>query len=154
MSRHVYSEIYLHITWHTDENVRILQGDIETYVHQFIRNRCRDTAGVFFHAIGGTDDHIHLAIQIEPHIVLSDFIGELKGACSHETNRHSGSKILSWQRGYGVVSFGRRNLPWVQEYIQNQREHHRQGSIFARLEGESPAEAGCQESEADYGSPI
>lgn len=30
---------------------------------------------------------------------------------------------LAWQTGYGVVSFGKRNLPWVVDYIRNQREH-------------------------------
>lgn len=157
MATHIYSEIFLHATWHTNENARILVADVESYVHQYIRSRCFDTAGVFFHGVGGIDDHIHLIVQIEPHVVISDFIGELKGASAHETNRHMGRKILSWQRGYGVVSFGRRNLPWVKEYVANQREHHRKASIFPRLEsscGESPAEAGCKEDPADYGSPI
>jgi hypothetical protein len=41
---------------------------------------------------------------------------------------------LQWQVGYGVVSFGTRDLPWVVEYIQNQREHHARSSTHERLE--------------------
>jgi hypothetical protein len=51
-----------------------------------------------------------------------------------------------WQGGYGVVSFGTRDLPWVVAYIENQREHHARGTIHERLERvekmESVAEAG------------
>jgi hypothetical protein len=44
------------------------------------------------------------------------------------------NKTLQWQVGYGVVSFGTRDLPWVRAYIQNQREHHAHGEIHERLE--------------------
>ncbi|HWL92861.1 MAG TPA: hypothetical protein VNT79_04950 [Phycisphaerae bacterium] len=61
-----------------------------------------------------------------------------------------GQKALEWQRGYGVVSFGKRNLNWVLDYVRRQREHHANGRIEARLEvcdspdnsEPSPAEAG------------
>lgn len=29
-------------------------------------------------------------------------------------------KALEWQRGYGVVSFGKRNLEWVLDYVRRQ----------------------------------
>jgi hypothetical protein len=53
-------------------------------------------------------------------------------------------KILQWQSGYGVVSFGTRRLDWVVEYIRNQREHHAKGTVHERLEritqdGDGPA---------------
>jgi hypothetical protein len=91
-------------------------------------------------------------------VSISELIGELKGSCAYEINRVQGRKTLNWQRGFGVVSFGRRNLQWVLDYITNQREHHTKGTTFERLEasssrGESPAEAGLQEEPAEYGSP-
>lgn len=155
MPSHIYSEIYLHVTWHTEGDLACINGTVESFIHNHLSNRCRETKGVYFHGVGGTDNHIHLAIQIEPHITISDLIGELKGSCSHDTNANLGRKLISWQRGYGVVSFGRRNLPWVQAYIRNQREHHAGNTTHNRLEAvdeslESPAEAGCQEDAADY----
>jgi hypothetical protein len=41
---------------------------------------------------------------------------------------------LYWQRGYGVVSFGKRNLPWVSQYIAQQKEHHARQGVVDRLE--------------------
>ena len=43
-------------------------------------------------------------------------------------------KLLDWQTGYGVVSFGTRDLEWVVRYIRNQKEHHRKGTTVERLE--------------------
>jgi hypothetical protein len=43
-------------------------------------------------------------------------------------------KILDWQSGYGVVSFGTRDLEWVVNYIRNQKEHHKRATTVERLE--------------------
>jgi hypothetical protein len=43
-------------------------------------------------------------------------------------------KVLEWQAGYGVVSFGTGDLPWVIEYVRNQREHHARATVHDRLE--------------------
>ncbi|MEN6452051.1 MAG: hypothetical protein ABFC96_16295 [Thermoguttaceae bacterium] len=60
----------------------------------------------------------------------------MKGACAHEANQlvGHGQSVLQWQTGYGVVSFGTRDLDWVKEYVRNQRQHHAQGKTFDRLE--------------------
>jgi Transposase IS200 like. len=72
----------------------------ERDLHGFLKNKIVETAGTYFHAIGGIEDHIHLAVSVKPTIVLDDWIGQLKGASSHEMG-----KSLQWQKGYGVVSF-------------------------------------------------
>ena len=45
-----------------------------------------------------------------------------------------GAKVLEWQVGYGVVSFGTKDLPWVKLYIQHQKEHHAKAFVHDRLE--------------------
>jgi hypothetical protein len=68
--------------------------------------------------------------------LISDFVGKLKGGTSHDVNQTLGhrQKELQWQTGYGVVSFGTRDLKWVIEYVRDQREHHERGTIAERLE--------------------
>ncbi len=43
-------------------------------------------------------------------------------------------KNLEWQNGYGIVSFGTKDLKWVVRYVLNQKEHHKTGKVFKRLE--------------------
>jgi putative transposase len=130
MSSHVFSEIYLHANWHTEQNKSILIPEVEAFVHTYIRNRCKTTKGVFFEECNGTENHVHLAVRIEPHVTISDFFGELKGGCSFEANKHFSRKFLYWQRGYGVVSFSKKHLPWVVEYVRRQKAHHAPGGVL------------------------
>jgi len=134
MSAHVFHEIYLHFNWHTKGDSPLLTPTLEPIVHEFLQSRCQSTNGVYFHAVGGTATHVHLAIHIEPQICISDLVGDLKGACSFEINKQKRFKALEWQRGFGVVSFGRKQLPWVNDYIARQKEHHQTGRVQARLE--------------------
>jgi putative transposase len=65
-----------------------------------------------------------------------DLFGQLKGASSHEVNQRlgKGRKLLEWQSGYGVLSFGSKDLEWVEAYIRNQRRHHALGTTHEQLE--------------------
>lgn len=98
--------------------------------------RQAETPGAFVHEIGGIETHVHMAVSIRPTLLISEFIGQLKGGSSHDVNQAIGrnQKVIEWQAGYGVVSFGTRDMPWVVEYIRNQREHHARGTVHERLE--------------------
>jgi putative transposase len=151
MSANYYAEINLHITWHTKQSAPLLTPKIEPMVHHSVRGKCINTPGVYIHEIGGIETHVHVCLSVAPTVHIAEFIGQLKGASSHEVNSKlgDGRKLLEWQSGYGVVSFGTRDLEWVKEYIRNQRQHHAQGTIQDRLERIAPAEeAEAQQREA------
>lgn len=77
---------------------------------------------------------LHLVFQMEPFVLLSECIGKIKGAGSHEMNKRFGAGTLKWQRGYGVVRFSKKHLPAVTRYVESQKEHHRGGTIKEVLE--------------------
>ena len=143
MSSHTFHEIYLHVNWHTKDSQPLITASVEPAIHAFFADRCRQFGGVTVHGIGGTPTHIHMAIQIEPQICISELIGDLKGACSHEINQQSRMKRLQWQRGFGVVSFGKKQLPWVLDYVAHQKEHPATGRTEPRLEWVSRDEDGA-----------
>ncbi len=135
MSRRCYWEIYLQLVWHTKRNFPFLVDAIEDRVHRFLKNRICRTPGAYVYETGGTEDHLHMAVSVPPTLLLSDWIGKLKGSSSHYLNqRFPGRGRMYWQDGYGVVSFGRRDLPFICEYIRRQKEHHARGTTIARLE--------------------
>ena len=149
MPRNVYSEINLHIVWHVKDNAAVLKDHVETQLRRYLRGRAMETAGLFWHECGGTDDHLHLVVSVPPTLLVSDWIGDLKGSSSHYINHEiANRKVLHWQIGYGVVSFGAKDLPWVLDYVRGQREHHARGAVQDRLERierddiGKPAEAG------------
>ena len=136
MSRNYYSEINLHLVWHTKNSLPLLTPTVEPLAHQSLTKRIVDWPGAFVHAIGGIETHVHVVVTVPPTLLISDFLGQLKGGSSHDVN-HRGpgnSKSLEWQAGYGVVSFGTGDLPWVVAYVRSQREHHANRTAQERLE--------------------
>lgn len=135
MSRNYHAEINLHLTWHTKQSLPLLTPDVETFTHRYLRGRLINTPGAFIHEIGGIETHVHLVVSVAPTILISELIGQLKGSSSHEANKQfGGGKVLQWQEGYGIVSFGTRDLEWVMEYVRNQKQRHAEGRIHDRLE--------------------
>ena len=149
MARHVYSEINLHITWHVKQSLPIISPEIEPCLHKYIRSYGLRPKGVIFHEIGGTETHVHIVVSIPPTLVIADWIGKLKGASSHYVNHELvNRKLLDWQTGYGVVSFGTKDIEWVIRYVQNQKEHHAKGSTVDRLERTEDDEAKADSAKA------
>ena len=136
MSRNSYAEINLHLTWHTKNSQPLLTPKIEEFAHKNLRQRLLGTSGLYFHEIGGTETHVHIAVSIPPTLLISTFIGELKGSSSYSINETfpGRNEKFAWQIGYGVVSFGTRDLEWVVRYIRNQKEHHKNNQVHDRLE--------------------
>ena len=107
---------------------------IENRLYQFLTHKILETPGARLHAIGGINTHIHIAISLQPNILVSDWVGKLKGSSAYYINHEIQPKALQWQRGYGIVTFGTKDLKWVIDYINDQKEHHRVGTIHGRLE--------------------
>ncbi|MBY0309127.1 MAG: IS200/IS605 family transposase [Phycisphaerales bacterium] len=135
MPRNVYWELYYHLVWRTKDGVPLRTAKVEPLTHRYLIHRVLQTAEAMVHAFGGIEDHVHMAVSLPPTTEIAKWVGDIKGACAHHINHGPcGLGALAWQTGYGVVSFGKRDLPWVVDYIKRQREHHAVSRIEDRLE--------------------
>jgi putative transposase len=142
MPRNVYWELFYHLIWRTKDSMPLLTERVEPLTHKYLIHRALQTTGALVHAVGGIEDHVHMAVSLPPTVAIATWVGDLKGACAHEINHGvCGRGALAWQTGYGVVSFGKADLPWVVDYIRGQREHHRSGRVVERLERITEIEA-------------
>src|SRR5258708_5869183 len=105
MSRNFYSEINLHVVFHTKKSLPLVTPEVEPLAWRSIRQKLINTPGVFVHEIGGIETHVHACFSIIPSLRPSDLIGQMKGVSSHDVNQRvgRGGKLLEWQAGYGVV---------------------------------------------------
>ena len=131
---HAFHAIFLHVNWHCHADKPLLRPKVELACRSYLEAYCEKHGGVRLLAVGGTETHVHLALQVEPTICPSEFIGKLKGAASHDLNKRFGRATVKWQVGYGVVSFAERDLRGVLRYIKNQKEHHAKGTVNRVLE--------------------
>jgi len=98
MRRRVYSEINLHFTWHVKDSQPLITEALENRVHHYIVNYALQAKGVVIHQIGGTETHVHLVVTVPPTVLISDWIGKIKGASSHYVNQELlNRKLFDWQ---------------------------------------------------------
>ena len=131
----VYSEIFLHFVWRTKEDRPYINAAVRPALYDFVSKRTAQNHETTLVSVGGTEDHIHLCIEVSPNIAPKEVVKDLKGSSSHHIN-HLVPRIgeLYWQQGYGVLSLGKKNVPWLVQYIDSQEEHHRRGTFKERLE--------------------
>lgn len=134
MSRKIYSEINLHIVWQTKLKTPLITAEIETTLFDFLKQQIAATPEVVLHGIGGTENHVHLAVSIPPTLNIAEWIGLLKTGSATHINTAANRKALDWQAGGGVVGFGTKDVKWVIKYVENQKELHSKGKTFDRLE--------------------
>ena len=118
------SNILLHIVFSTKHRQPFIDVNIERELFKYLATACR-TLDCPSHAIGGTDDHIHIACSLSRTISVSKFIQVLKQDSS-KWIKTKGDKYaeFAWQNGFGVFSIGQSQLEDLRAYIAGQREHH------------------------------
>jgi len=129
-----YWKLYYHFIWSTKGRLPLIEPSIEPDLYRAIAAKIKEMDG-FVHAIGGTIEHVHVAVSIPPKLAPAKFIGDVKGNSSHFVNHVvKPGYDFYWQDEYGVLSFGEKNLPAIVRYIQNQKQHHVKGTLIEAME--------------------
>jgi putative transposase len=129
-----YTQLYYHFIWATKNRQPFLTPEVEAPLFRYLRQKC-ETLFVFVYALNGMTDHVHLACTLPTTLAVADFLEVLKGASAHFVNHCPDlDSNLIWQPGYGALTFARRDLACVVEYIDHQKAHHRQGRLSAEME--------------------
>jgi REP element-mobilizing transposase RayT len=135
-----FYRLFYHIVWGTKNREPMIQIEFENSLHNVIAAKTKKL-GAIVYAVGGIDDHIHLVATVPPKLALAEFVGQVKGNSSHFANHKlSLDYRFQWQKEYGVVTFGGKQLDMVVKYAKNQRQHHTNGSLISFLENTTPEE--------------
>jgi putative transposase len=123
---HTYAQNVIHVVFSTKDRRKTISKESQSRVWAYVAGICKNH-GIFVHAIGGMEDHIHLLIQIPPSLSVSKAVLAIKSNSSRWANDR-GTKF-AWQQGYAAFSVSSSNVPAVVKYIRNQESHHRKMSF-------------------------
>jgi REP element-mobilizing transposase RayT len=98
----------------------MIRERIEDRLYHYLTHRILETPEVRLHAIGGIETHVHIGLSAPPNLLISDYIGQLKGSSSHYINHEIEPKALQWQRGYGIDLRDKR--PAVGDWLHQKSE--------------------------------
>ena len=116
---------YVDITFSTKNRLPLINDSIKEDLFKYLGGTCNELESQSI-IVGGTNDHIHLLVNLSRKIVLMTLIEKLKTHSSQWIKtKGSNHKNFYWQHGYGCFSMTPGQINSVREYIQNQEIHHR-----------------------------
>ena len=127
--RHTVFHHRYHIVWVPKYRYKVLQGKIRERVRDIIRQVC-ESMGVEIISGVLSRDHVHMFVEIPPHIAVSEFVQRAKGRSSRKVQqefpelrkRYWGRRF--WARGYFCTTSGNITDDIIMNYLENHKEPH------------------------------
>ena len=125
-----FVQIYVHIVFHTKDNVKLIREDIENELFSYMGGILNNYKSIPLQ-IGGTSDHIHILCTLPKTMALADLAEEIKKSSS-KWIKTKGQQYRNfyWQDGYGGFSVSKSGIDVVKAYILNQKRHHEKVFIY------------------------
>lgn len=125
-----FVQIYVHIVFHTKDNVKVIREDIENELFAYLGGILRNYKSTPLQ-IGGTSDHIHILCSLPKTMAPADLVEEIKKSSSKWIKTKGVHyKNFYWQDGYGGFSVSNSGVETVKRYILNQKNHHEKVSFI------------------------
>ena len=119
------SLVLVHIIFSTKDRFPCLDPSTRPHLHAYLATVARN-AKCEGYRVGGTGDHVHLAVRLSRTAAIAELVEELKTSSSKWLKMQRPElRRFSWQRGYGAFSVGPDELQALVTYVDNQLEHHR-----------------------------
>ncbi len=130
-----YAICYYHIIWATKYRQPLITPAIEKIISDVICAKSQDLSCPI-HAINMVSDHIHIAVSIRLSLSVAEWVRQMKSLSSLVVRREfeEMDEPFRWQKSYSVYTFGKKILPFVTNYIENQKINHQNNTLEPYLE--------------------
>ena len=116
---------YIHIVFSTKYRQRLIYPPVEKQLHAYLGSIC-NLLECHVIAVGGYTDHVHILCKLSQKIPLMKLAGDIKAKSSKWIKTKGPAyQSFSWQDGYAAFSVQPSDVDIIQEYINNQHQHHR-----------------------------
>ena len=120
------SSVLVHLVFSTKNREPYITPQIETELYPYMATIFREQKSPTL-AIGGVSDHLHVLFSLARVISIAEVVEAIKTSTSKWIKtKGQPFRNFHWQKGYGAFSVGRSEVGAVMQYIQDQKERHRQ----------------------------
>ena len=137
-SHTVYKHRY-HIVWITKYRYKILTYELKKRVREMVANVSEEMGVKIINGVVSSD-HIHIFVEIPPHVSVSDYVKKSKGRSSRRLQSESASLKKRywgrhlWARGFFSSTSGNVTDDIINEYINQHTDAHEPDSSNITLE--------------------
>ena len=118
-----YLSLYYHLVFSTKDRQPSIHSDWRSRLHEYLGGTVNHLGGQSL-GVGGTNDHVHLLVELKATHCVANFMRELKKASSSWIRDEISSAAFAWQKGYAALTVSASIVPTVRRYIENQEDHH------------------------------
>jgi len=127
-------QLYVHLVFVTKYRDFLIVDRCESQFHAFLWKKSEELKVIPL-MINGMQDHVHILLKIPATLTVSFIVKQLKGTSSRFMNELSGNQgIFEWSRGYGAFTLSKKDVDMIANYIKNQKQHHKIGSLNFEFE--------------------
>lgn len=120
-----YTQNFYHAVFSTKHRQEMISAGLESRLYPFLGGIIRDLRCTPI-MINGMPDHVHVLVRYRNDLSHSELLQQIKSRSSkwiHET--FAALQDFAWQDGYGGFTVSKSVVGEVEEYIKNQKEHHK-----------------------------
>ena len=130
---HTYTQLYYHLVFSTKNRRPWITDDLAVRLYPYLGGAIRNEGGTAL-AINGMPDHIHILARLRQDKALSDLLRDIKANSSGWVHREFPMlRDFAWQGGYAAFTVSASQIERVRQYIETQKEHHRQRNFHDEL---------------------
>lgn len=120
-----YTCLLYHIVFRTKHGKNTIPEQHEKELYAYMMGIINNKKSKLYR-IGGTENHIHLLIDIHPTFAVSDFMKELKEYSSKWLAQNPNfPNFEGWAISFAGFTYNIDDKQRIINYIKNQREHHK-----------------------------
>jgi putative transposase len=124
-----YIKLLVHAVWATKDRKPLMSLEHKRIICQHIRENAVKK-NIHLLNVNGHHEHLHALISLTAEQDVSNVINLIKGESSFWANRNLRLKEkFGWQDDYFAVSVSQSHFEVVNNYINNQEEHHKNKSF-------------------------
>ena len=124
-----YRQHLYHIVFRTKDSIPTIRQDDADELYSYITGIIKNKQSHLYR-INGVENHLHILTDMNPSIVPTEFVKDIKVSTSIWMKR---SKLFpsfnGWAVGYGSFTCSYMDIDRLIEYIKNQKEHHKKISF-------------------------
>ena len=120
-----YSQMYVQVVIVVKFREALIQKSWKEELYKYITGIVTNK-GQKMLRINGVENHIHMLLNIQPNIALSDLMRDVKANSTKWINDQGFCKhSFRWQEGFGAFTYSISQIDNVINYIDNQEERHK-----------------------------
>jgi REP element-mobilizing transposase RayT len=120
-----YTRLLYHTVFRTKYSKNTIPEAHEKELYAYIMGIIENKKSKLYR-IGGTENHIHMLLDMHPTFALSDFMKELKEYSSKWLSKNPNfPDFEGWAVSFAGFTYNLSDKQTIVNYIKNQKEHHK-----------------------------